>query len=122
MIAESIKTLLTSHKEPVDSEDSSRKVIKMKSETCKNKKGLAPSPSDSHVKKSSVVSFISDIPAPLKASMEAFIESHPNWDQYRFIQAAVAKFLIQHGTESRSLTRIYVGNIFPKKLSKGEML
>ncbi len=69
----------------------------------------------------SLVSFISDIPAPIKISMEGFIESHPNWDQYRFIQAAVARFLIQHGVESRSITKIYIDNIFPKKLSKEEM-
>ena len=120
MRAESIKTLLTSHEEPVDSKDTSRKLIKMEPQTCKNKKGLTPL--DGHVKKSSVVSFVSDVPAPLKASMEAFIESHPNWDQYRFVQAAVAKFLIQQGIESSLITRLYVENVFPQKLSKREML
>ena len=120
MITESIKTLLTSHKEQLDSEESSRKVIKMEHQTCKNEKGLTPR--DGHVNKVSVVSFISDIPAPLKASMEAFIESHPNWDQYRFIQAAVARFLIQQGIESSLITRLYVENVFPQKLSKREML
>ncbi len=69
-----------------------------------------------------LVSFISDVPAPLKESMEAFIESHPNWDQYRFIQAAVAAFLIQHGIESRSITRLYIDNVFPQQLPKGNML
>ena len=120
MITESIITLLTSHEEPVDSKDSSRKVIKMEPQTCKNKKGLTPL--DGHVKKSSVVSFVSDIPAPLKASMETFIESHPNWDQYRFVQAAVARFLIQQGIESSLISRLYVENVFPQKLSKREML
>ena len=111
---------MTSHKEQVDSEDSSRKGIKMDPETCKNEKDLEPS--DIHLEKSSVVSFVSDIPAPLKASMEAFIESHPNWDQYRFVQAAVARFLIQQGIESSLITRLYVENVFPQKLSKREML
>ena len=89
-------------------------------QTCKNKKGLTPL--DANVKKSSVVSFISDIPPPLKAAMEAFIESHPNWDQYRFVQAAVARFLIQQGIESSLITRLYVENVFPQKLSKRKML
>ncbi|WP_269623490.1 DUF2811 domain-containing protein [Prochlorococcus marinus] len=71
---------------------------------------------------SSVVSFISDVPAPIKASMEAFIKSHPNWDQHRFIQAAIAKFLIQNGINSSSITRLYIENVFPQKLSKREML
>lgn len=94
----------------------------MEPQTCQNKKGLTPL--DGHVKKSSAVrvSFISDIPAPLKASMEAFIESHPNWDQYRFVQAAVARFLIQQGIESSLISRLYVENVFPQKLSKREML
>ena len=92
----------------------------MEPQTCKTKKGLTPL--DGHVKKSSVVSFVSDIPAPLKASMEAFIESHPNWDQYRFVQAAVARFLIQQGIESSLISRLYVENVFPQKLSKREML
>ena len=104
----------------MDSEESSRKIIKMVPQACKNNKGLTPL--ESHIKKSSVVSFISDVPAPLKASMEAFIESHPNWDQYRFIQAAVASFLIQQGNESNSITRLYIENVFPQKLSKREML
>ena len=111
---ESIKTLLTSHEEPVDSERSSRKVIKMEPQTCKNEKGLAPL--ENNIKKRSVISFPSDIPAPLKASMEAFIESNPNWDQYRFVQAAVARFLIQQGIESSLISRLYVENVFPKKL------
>ena len=120
MRAEGIKTLLTSHEEPVDSKDSSRKIIKMEPQTCKKKKGLTPL--DGHAKKSSVVSFVSDIPAPLKTSTEAFIESHPNWDQYRFVQAAVARFLIQQGIESSLISRLYVENVFPQKLSKREML
>ncbi len=116
----SIKTLLTSYKEQVDSKDSSRKIIKMEPQTCKDEKGLTPL--DGYVKKISVVSFISDVPAPLKASMDAFIKSHPNWDQYRFVQAAVAKFLIQQGSESSLITRLYVENVFPQKLCKREML
>ena len=45
----------------------------------------------------SVVSFISEVPAPLKEAMTVFIEDHPNWDQYRLIQAALAGFLAQNG-------------------------
>ncbi len=120
MIEESIKTLLTSNKEQEDSEDSPREVIRMEPQFYKRKKDLKNIESNETM--SSIVSFTSEVPAHIKISMEGFIESYPNWDQYRFIQAAVARFLIQHGIESRSITRIYIDNVFPKKLSRGEVL
>jgi hypothetical protein len=45
--------------------------------------------------------------------MRGFIERHPNWDQYRLIQAALAGFLVQQGMQSRELTRCYLANLFP---------
>ena len=33
----------------------------------------------------SVVSFQSELPAPLQQSMRRFIETHPNWDQYLLV-------------------------------------
>ena len=64
---------------------------------------------------SSLVSFISELPVPLKEAMTAFIEDHPNWDQYRLIQAALAGFLAQNGHESRAVTRLYLDNMFSRK-------
>ena len=58
------------------------------------------------------VSFQSELPVTLQASMVRFIEKHPNWDQYRLVSAALAGFLVQNGLESRSITRLYVGNMF----------
>ncbi len=63
----------------------------------------------------SAVSFQSELPQPLQQAMVAFIERCPNWDQYRLVQAALAGFLIQHGVESRELTRLYVGNMFRRE-------
>ncbi len=59
-----------------------------------------------------IVSFQSEIPADLQVAMTSFIERYPNWDQYRLIQAALAGFLVQHGSLSRSMTRLYVGKMF----------
>ena len=59
-----------------------------------------------------IVSFHAEVPAPLQAAMNDFIERYPNWDQYRLIQAALAGFLVQNGVDSRSITRLYVGNMF----------
>lgn len=61
---------------------------------------------------SSVVSFEAQLPLQLQLAMASFIERYPNWDQYRLIQAALAGFLVQHGVESRTITRLYVGNMF----------
>ena len=63
----------------------------------------------------SVVSFQTEMPLPLQQAMTRFIEGHPNWDQYRLIQAALAGFLVQNGIESREITRVYVGNMFRRE-------
>ena len=60
------------------------------------------------VQQDSVVSFQSELPLPLQQAMARFIEIHPNWDQYRLVQAALAGFLVQNGIESREITRVYV--------------
>ena len=59
-----------------------------------------------------IVSFHAKVPAPIQASMKKFIEKYPNWDQYRLVQAALAGFLVQHGVQSRAITRLYVANMF----------
>ena len=77
--------------------------------------------SGDRVSSSSLVSFISELPVPLKEAMTAFIEDHPNWDQYRLIQAALAGFLAQNGHESRAVTRLYLDNMFSRKSVKDEL-
>ena len=69
----------------------------------------------------SFVSFISEVPVPLQEALIAFIEDHPNWDQYRLIQAALAGFLAQNGYESRAITRLYLDNMFSRKSVRGEL-
>ena len=59
-----------------------------------------------------VISFQTKIPKPIQEAMNVYIEKHPNWDQYRLLQAALAGFLIQNGISSRLITRLYVGNMF----------
>ena len=63
----------------------------------------------------SLVSFQSELPLPLQEAMTRFIEHHPNWDQYRLVQAALAGFLVQNGIASREITRVYVGNMFRRE-------
>ncbi|KGG20461.1 hypothetical protein EV11_1810 [Prochlorococcus sp. SS52] len=59
-----------------------------------------------------IVSFQSRLPISLQKAMNGFIEKHPNWDQYRIIKAALAGFLVQNNVNSRSITRLYIDNMF----------
>lgn len=59
------------------------------------------------------VSLRSEVPEPLLEAMRTFLDRHPNWDQYRLVQAALAGFLVQHGNQSRAVTRCYLANVFP---------
>ena len=59
-----------------------------------------------------IISFKCELHSNLQTAMNEFIEKHPNWDQYRMIQAAIAGFLMQKGFNDRNLTRLYIGNMF----------
>ncbi|MDM7952667.1 MAG: DUF2811 domain-containing protein [Cyanobium sp. CZS 25K] len=61
----------------------------------------------------SLVSLHAEVPEPLLVAMRQFIERHPNWDQYRLFQAALAGFLVQNGVRNRGVTRCYLANLFP---------
>ena len=59
-----------------------------------------------------IISFKCDLHENLQQAMSKFVEDHPNWDQYRILQAAIAGFLMQKGFQNRDLTRLYVGKMF----------
>ena len=63
-------------------------------------------------KENEIVSFKCELHEHLQNAMKDFIDQHPNWDQYRILQAAIAGFLMQKGSSNRDLTRLYVGNMF----------
>ena len=62
--------------------------------------------------KEDVISFKCELQENLQNAMNDFVEQHPNWDQYRILQAAIAGFLMQKGFQNRDLTRLYIGNMF----------
>ena len=62
--------------------------------------------------KEDVISFKCELQENLQNAMNDFGEQHPNWDQYRILQAAIAGFLMQKGFQNRDLTRLYIGNMF----------
>ncbi len=62
--------------------------------------------------KDGVISVNCELHENLQKAMKEFVEKHPNWDQYRILQAAIAGFLMQKGFQNRDLTRLYIGNMF----------
>ena len=63
-------------------------------------------------KNGEVISFKCELQYNLQKALQEFLEQHPNWDQYRILQAAIAGFLMQKGFQNRDLTRLYIGNMF----------
>ena len=63
-------------------------------------------------KNDEIISFKCELHENLQQAMNEFVEQHPNWDQYRIIQAAIAGFLMQKGFQNRDLTRLYIGKMF----------
>ena len=61
-----------------------------------------------------IISFKCELHENLQQAMKDFIDKHPNMDQYRFIQSAIAIFLMNKGFYNRNLARLYSGNVFPK--------
>ena len=59
-----------------------------------------------------IISFKCELQENLQKAMNEFVEEHPNWDQYRILQAAIAGFLMQKGFQNRDLTRLYIGKMF----------
>ena len=66
-------------------------------------------------RKDEIISFKCELHENLQQAMNEFVEEHPNWDQYRILQAAIAGFLMQKGFQNRDLTRLYIGNMFSIK-------
>ena len=63
-----------------------------------------------------LVSFVQEIPVYLKEAMSAFIDKHPNWDQYRLVQSAISGYLLDKGVYSREINRLYFKSMFSKKI------
>ena len=60
------------------------------------------------------ISVENQVPADLFESMVGFIEQHPQWDQYRLMQSALAGFLFQQGCQDPPVVRHYLDGLFRK--------
>lgn len=63
------------------------------------------------------VSVVNEFPQDLYEAMAGYIASHPQWDQYRLLQAAVAGFLFQQGCQERAVARHYLDGLFQREAS-----
>ncbi len=69
-------------------------------------------PSDSVDAAGPAISLEAEVPEVLFDGMRLFIESHPQWDQYRLITSALAGFLFQHGSKDACVTQHYLNGLF----------
>jgi hypothetical protein len=58
------------------------------------------------------VSIENQFPEDLFDAMRDFVRTHPQWDQYRLMQAALAGFLFQQGCQDRAVARHYLDGLF----------
>jgi len=60
------------------------------------------------------VSVENEFPEDLFNAMAAFIQKHPEWDQYRLVQASVAAFLFQQGSKDPAVVQHYLNGLFQR--------
>lgn len=58
------------------------------------------------------VSVENQFPEDLFQAMAAFIDAHPEWDQYRLMQSALAGFLFQQGCQEPAVVQHYLNGLF----------
>ena len=61
------------------------------------------------------VSVENQLAEDLHRAMGTFIEEHPQWDQYRLVQAAIAGFLLRQGCKDPSVVRHHLGGLFRRE-------
>jgi len=54
-------------------------------------------------------------------AMREFVRLHPQWDQYRLMQVALAGFLFQHGCQDRAVARHYLDGLFRRQDPSGRL-
>ncbi|MEI6830277.1 MAG: DUF2811 domain-containing protein [Synechococcaceae cyanobacterium ELA445] len=58
------------------------------------------------------ISLEAEVPEALFEGMRAFIQAHPQWDQYRVLTSALAGFLFQNGCTDRNVAQHYLHGLF----------
>lgn len=61
------------------------------------------------------ISLEAEVPEVLFDGMRAFLQSRPDWDQYRLITSALAGFLFQNGCGDRCVAQHYLNGLFMQR-------
>ena len=69
-------------------------------------------PADSASSAAARISLEAEVPEALFDSLRTFLESRPDWDQYRVITSALAGFLFQNGCSDRCVAQHYLNGLF----------
>ena len=67
------------------------------------------------------VSVENQLPQDLYEAMGRFIESHPQWDQYRLVLVAIAGFLFQQCSQERMVSQHYLKGLFQPRPNPCQM-
>ena len=61
---------------------------------------------------SNCIALETELSGTLYKSMKDFVLKNPTWDQYQLINSALASFLVQNGCNDRSVTELYINQLF----------
>ena len=61
-----------------------------------------------------IISLETEIPESLFGSMQGFLKSNPQWDQYQLMSSALASFLFQNGSRDRAVSQHYLNGLFSR--------
>ena len=86
-----------------------------------DQQGQRPAPTEArdHLQRcltqgSASISLEAEVPEALFDGMRAFLQTRPDWDQYRVITSALAGFLFQNGCADRCVAQHYLNGMFMK--------
>ena len=61
-----------------------------------------------------IISLEAEIPEALFGSMQGFLQSNPQWDQYQLVSSALASFLFQNGSNDNAVAQHYLNGLFSR--------
>ena len=67
---------------------------------------------EAEISSSDQVPLETELSETLYNTMNDFVLNNPTWDQYKLINSALATFLVQNGCTDRSVTELYINQLF----------
>ena len=67
---------------------------------------------EAEISSSDQVPLETELSETLYNTMKDFVLNNPTWDQYKLINSALATFLVQNGCTDRSVTELYINQLF----------